>query len=80
MSDYKFDYNIANEHSHEIFEHTCRLIENIDGVEKGEYVADEDGSEMQFFRRGGEKAAVHSSAFLEVVYVTSEFSLDPWLL
>ena len=79
MSDYKFDYNIANEHSQDIFKHTCRLLENIDGVEKGEYVRDDDGSEMQFFRRGKEKAAVHSSAFLEVVYVTSEFSLDPWL-
>ena len=79
MSDYKFDYTVAECYSKEAFKDTCERIEKIAGVEKDAYNAEDDGSEMQFYKLEGKRIAVHSSVFLEVVYVTSEIDIDEYM-
>ncbi len=79
MSDYKYDYTVSEQFDAAAFKETCARIERIVGVMKDAYNAEEDGSEMQFYKLNGKRIAVHSSVFLEVVYVTSEIDIDEYM-
>lgn len=80
MSDFKYDITVSESFDRPAFEEVCRKLDcHVPPLSKGENIREDDGSEMQFYYLDGKKLAVHIVAFLDLVYVTSEFDPDIYL-